>query len=240
MLFCSPHMCVHAVSTGYPLRAGSRFGEVTKPTARTDAIMRALALFLLAPCCAALATGTVGAIRPGTTGRRPSPVACLSEEAPTSGPILSRRCMLLGPMLLLAPRVARADEDSLVAELRKVRTQFSSEATGVAVLVQTREWDDVRTQIRRALTLLTLKGYLGASVKSRILAMAEGSPERKGLTDARQALLQALGALDRLAFEQQQLSPLSAAGKAFDPTEALLVVQASVDALDAVITRLAA
>ena len=201
--------------------------------------MRALALFLLAPCCAALATGTVGAIRPGTTGRRPSPVACLSEEAP-SGPILSRRCMLLGPMLLLAPRVARADEDSLVAELRKVRTQFSSEATGVAVLVQTREWDDVRTQIRRALTLLTLKGYLGASVKSRILAMAEGSPERKGLTDARQALLQALGALDRLAFEQQQLSPLSAAGKAFDPTEALLVVQASVDALDAVITRLAA
>ena len=196
--------------------------------------MRALALLLLAPCCAALATGTVGAIRPGTTGRRPSPVACLSEEA-TSGPILSRRCMLLGPMLLLAPRVARADEDSLVAELRKIRTQFSNEATGVAVLVQTREWDDVRTQIRRALTLLTLKGYLGASVKSRILAMAEGSPERKGLTDARQALLQALGALDRLAFEQQQRRD-----KAFDPTEGLAIVQASVDALDAVITRLAA
>lgn len=193
--------------------------------------MRALALLLLAPCCAALATGTVGAIRPGTTGRRLSPVTCLSEEAP----ILSRRCMLLGPMLLLAPRVARADEDSLVVELRKIRTQFSNEATGVAVLVQTREWDDVRTQIRRALTLLTLKGYLGASVKSRILAMAEGSPERKGLTDARQALLQALGALDRLAFEQQQRRD-----KAFDPTEGLAIVQASVDALDAVITRLAA
>eukprot|EP00964_Phaeocystis_antarctica_P098056 scaffold64115_cov65-Phaeocystis_antarctica.AAC.6 len=204
--------------------------------------MRALAVLLLAPCCAALATGTVGAIRPGTTGQRLSPVARLSEEAPvadavaTSGPILSRRCVsLLGPMLLLAPRVARADEDSLVAALRDVRTDFSSEATGVAVLVQTREWDDVRTQIRRALTLLTLKGYLGASVKSRILAMAEGSPERKGLTDARQALLQALGALDRLAFEQQQRRD-----KAFDPTEGLAIVQASVDALDAVITRLAA
>ena len=203
--------------------------------------MRALALLpLLAPCCAALATGTVGAIRPRTIGSRLSPVACLSEEA-TSGPILSRRCIsLLGPMLLLAPRVARADEDPLVAELQKVRTQFSSEATGVAVLVQTREWDDVRTRVRTALTLLTMKGYLGASVKSRILAMPEGSPERKGLTDARQALLQALGALDQLAYEQQKLSPLSAAGKAFDPTEALSVVQASIDALDAVITRLAA
>ena len=205
--------------------------------------LRALAVLLLAPCCAALATVTVGAIHPGTTGRRLSPVARLSEQAPvadavtTSGPILSCRCVsLLGPMLLLlAPRVARADEDSLVAALRDVRTDFSSEATGVAVLVQTREWDDVRTQIRRALTLLTLKGYLGASVKSRILAMAEGSPERKGLTDARQALLQALGALDRLAFEQQQRRD-----KAFDPTEGLAIVQASVDALDAVITRLAA
>eukprot|EP00964_Phaeocystis_antarctica_P118580 scaffold82362_cov65-Phaeocystis_antarctica.AAC.3 len=131
--------------------------------------MRALAVLLLAPCCAALATVTVGAIHPGTTGRRLSPVARLSEEAPvadavtTSGPILSCRCVsLLGPMLLLlAPRVARADEDSLVAALRDVRTDFSSEATGVAVLVQTREWDEVRTQIRRALTLLTLKGYLG-------------------------------------------------------------------------------
>ena len=161
----------------------------------------------------------------------------MADAVTTSGPILSCRCVsLLGPMLLLlAPRVARADEDSLVAALRDVRTDFSSEATGVAVLVQTREWDDVRTQIRRALTLLTLKGYLGASVKSRILAMAEGSPERKGLTDARQALLQALGALDRLAFEQQQRRD-----KAFDPTEGLAIVQASVDALDAVITRLAA
>merc|ERR1711957_834304 len=112
---------------------------------------------------------------------------------------------------------ARADEDSLVAALRDVRAQFGGELGGATLLVQTREWDEVRTLIRKALTLLTLKGYLGASVKSRILAMAEGSPERKGLTDARQAL----GALDTLAFEQQKLSPLSAAGKAFDPTEAL-------------------
>lgn len=142
--------------------------------------------------------------------------------------------------MLLAPRAARADEDSLVAALRDVRAQFGGELGGATLLVQTREWDEVRTLIRKALTLLTLKGYLGASVKSRILAMAEGSPERKGLTDARQALLQALGALDTLAFEQQKLSPLSAAGKAFDPTEALSEVQASVDALDAVIKRLAA
>ena len=201
--------------------------------------LRALLLLLLASNCAALvptlATGTTVGGR-GTIGRRHS--ACQSKA--TSGPVLTRRCIsLLGPMLL-APRAARADEDSLVAALRDVRAQFGGELGGATLLVQTREWDEVRTLIRKALTLLTLKGYLGASVKSRILAMAEGSPERKGLTDARQALLQALGALDTLAFEQQKLSPLSAAGKAFDPTEALLVVQASVDALDAVITRLAA
>ena len=197
--------------------------------------MRALAVLLvLAPCCAALAVQ--GAVRP-TTGRRLSPVACLSEEAP----VLSRRCMLvLGPISLLAPQVARADEDALLGELRKVRTQFSSEATGVAVLVQTREWDEVRTQVRRVLSLLTMKGYLGASVKSRILALPEGSPERKGLNDARTALLQALGALDQLAFEQQKLSPLSKQAKEFDATEALSAVQASIDGLDAVITRLVA
>ena len=127
--------------------------------------MRALVVALLAPCCAALAVQ--GAVRP-TTGRRLSPVTCLSEESP----VLSRRCMLvLGPISLLAPQVARADEDALLGELRKVRTQLSGEATGVAVLVQTREWDEVRTQVRRALSLLTMKGYLGASVKSRILAL---------------------------------------------------------------------
>lgn len=196
--------------------------------------LRALVALVLAPCCAALAVQ--GAVRP-TTGRRLSPVACLSEEAP----VISRRCIaLLGPIALLAPQVARADEDALLGELRKVRTQFSSEATGVAVLVQTREWDDVRTQIRQVLSLLTMKGYLGASVKSRILALPEGSPERKSLNDARQALLQALGALDQLAFEQQKLSPLSSKAKDFDATEALSAVQASIDGLDAVITRLVA
>ena len=200
--------------------------------------MRALAVLLvLAPCCAALAVQ--GAVRP-TTGRRFSPVAlaCLSSE---EAPVLSRRSMLvLGPISLLAPQVARADEDALLGELRKVRTQFSSEATGAAVLVQTREWDEVRTQVRRVLSLLTMKGYLGASVKSRILALPEGSPERKGLNDARTALLQALGALDQLAFEQQKLSPLSKQAKEFDATEALSAVQASINGLDAVITRLVA
>ena len=155
--------------------------------------------------------------------------------------MLSRRSMLvLGPISLLAPQVARADEDALLGELRKVRTQFSSEATGAAVLVQTREWDEVRTQVRSVLSLLTMKGYLGASVKSRILALPEGSPERKGLNDARTALLQALGALDQLAFEQQKLSPLSKQAKEFDATEALSAVQASIDGLDAVMTRLVA
>ena len=203
--------------------------------------MRALAVLLvLAPCCAALAVQ--GAVRP-TTSRRFSPVAlaCLSEEAPVLAPVLSRRSMLvLGPISLLAPQVASADEDALLGELRKVRTQFSSEATGAAVLVQTREWDEVRTQVRKVLSLLTMKGYLGASVKSRILALPEGSPERKGLNDARTALLQALGALDQLAFEQQKLSPLSMQAKEFDATEALSAVQASIDGLDAVITRLVA
>ena len=197
--------------------------------------MRALAVLVLAPCCAALAVQ--GAVRP-TTGRQLSPVAL---ACPEEAPVLSRRSMLvLGPISLLAPQVARADEDALLGELRKVRTQFSSEAIGAAVLVQTREWDEVRTQVRRVLSLLTMKGYLGASVKSRILALPEGSPERKGLNDARTALLQALGALDQLAFEQQKLSPLSMQAKEFDATEALSAVQASIDGLDAVITRLVA
>ena len=201
-----------------------------------------LLVLLQAPFCAALGVGYGTVSRPSTAGRRLLPAACLSKATvDTSGSTLSRRCFtLLGPMLLIAPRVARADEDTLVAALRDVRTSFGNELGGARSLVQSCEWDEVRTLIRKALTPLTLKGYLGASVKSRILAMAEGSPERKGLTDARQELLQALGDLDRLAFEQQKLSPLSAAGKAFDPSEALSDVEASVAALDSVIKRLAA
>ena len=62
------------------------------------------------------------------------------------------------------------------------------------------------------LTLLSLKGYRGSSVKSRALELTEG-PERQGLLDARAKLLQALGALDRLAYERQKVSPLSADAK---------------------------
>ena len=209
--------------------------------------MSNLALFLLAmPYCAALVPTLASTVR--ATGRNCRwllPPACLSTE--TSSPILSRRCVsLLSPMLLFAPLAAHADDDPLVtdplvAALQDVRAQFGSGIGSPAVaLVQNREWDEVRTLVRKALTPLTMKGYLGASVKSRIVALAEGSPERQSLNNARQDLLQALGALDKLAFEQQKLSPLSGAAQVFDPTEALSYLQASVDAMDAVIKRLAA
>ena len=67
--------------------------------------------------------------------------------------------------------------------------------------------------------------------------LTEG-PERQGLLDARAKLLQALGALDRLAYERQKVSPLSADAKEFDPTAALNGVRMSAAALDDILKRL--
>ena len=53
------------------------------------------------------------------------------------------------------------------------------------------------------------------------------------LVEARQMLLKSLGALDKLAYDQQ-----ISASKDFDPSNALVSVRASVSALDTILERL--
>ena len=110
-----------------------------------------------------------------------------------------------------------------------MRQQFD----GCEQLIESREWGEVRQLVTKTVTLMTLKGYRGASVKSRALEMKDDS-----LLDARAGLLKALGALDKLAYEQQQKSPFSSASKAFDPSEAVAEVRESTAKLDLILKKL--
>ena len=153
-------------------------------------------------------------------------------------PALSRRqAALLGSALALQLPLAagaEAEVDSLVAALQDVRSQWGS----ADQLVRAAQWDEVRKLVQSTLSLLSLKGYRGASVKSRALDLDEGTPARKGLLEDRQSLLVALGALDRLAYEQQGGGLRRGPKTTFDPSEALADVKASSDALDAILKRL--
>lgn len=178
-------------------------------------------IVLLVSSCAAL-------VPLAPARRQPTHAVAAGQPLP-----LSRRAALLSSTLALLPPLPACAEDALVAGLQDARAQFE----GADRLVQSGQWDEVRKLVAMTLTLLSLKGYRGSSVKSRALELTEG-PERQGLLDARAKLLQALGALDRLAYERQKVSPLSADAKEFDPTAALDGVRMSAAALDDILKRL--
>lgn len=157
----------------------------------------------------------------------PAALVRSGSHSPSASPaLISRRACLFGGALVLGTsQPALADEASLVTALRDRRSAFD----GCTQLVESQKWGEVRQLVASTLTLLTLKGYRGASVKS--VAMERGA-EGQRLLDARQALLKALGALDELAYKGQT----GRAGS--DNIEAIATVKAVVAALDTVLKQL--
>jgi len=181
--------------------------------------------------CAVLLHSASAALLPQLPTARVRPGSQLGSSASQLGSsaspaLISRRACLAGGALVLGTtRPALADEASLVAALRDLRSEFD----GCSQLVESQKWGDVRQLVASTLTLLTLKGYRGASVKS---VARERGAEGQGLLDARQSLLEALGALDQLAYKGQTGRVGS------DKSEALATVKASVSALDGVLKLL--
>ena len=157
----------------------------------------------------------------------PAPARLGSQLSSSASPtLISRRaCLVSGALALGSTRPALADEASLVAALRDSRSDFD----GCGQLVESQRWGDVRQLVASTLILLTLKGWRGASVKS---VARERGAEGQELLDARQNLLEALGALDQLAYKGQT----GRAGS--DNSEAIFTVKRSVSALDAVLKLL--
>jgi len=85
-------------------------------------------------------------------------------------------------------------EDPLAAKLLQVRSQLEA-AKGELTLGNV---DRVRLAVKDVSTPLTLKGYLGDSVKAR--AISTGS---EGLAAERATLLRSLGAIDKYCYEEQ-------------------------------------
>lgn len=108
--------------------------------------------------------------------------------------IITRRTVLQATPIAFAPLVAHADEDPLVTRLGEVRARLEVAQSQL----ESGEMEKVRLAVKAAVTPLTMKGYLGVSVKSR--AQESGSVE---LAAARTTLLRSLGAVDQYCYKRQ-------------------------------------
>ena len=131
-------------------------------------------------------------------------VASASVEGVRFVGVSRRQCLSALPAAaaLAAPWRVLADDgdDKLAASLIDARAQLAACEDGLASGAP--DWDAVRNAVKSVTTRLTLKGYLGESVKSRAAALSE-SDAAPILAD-RSALLRSLGSLDNGAYKQQQ------------------------------------
>ena len=121
--------------------------------------------------------------------------------------------------------LAVADEDPLVTRLRDAQSRLES----AQFALNEGNIDQVRQAVKAAVTPLTMKGYLGSSVKSR--AQDSGSTE---LLEARTTLLKNLGIVDKWCYDRQTSFGQSSSDSTI-PTTAL---RESVVAIDKVIKLL--
>ena len=142
------------------------------------------------------------------------------------GATLSRRAILAAPFAVaFSPRVALAEEeDKLVSRLISVRQKLDESKPALAA----GEWDEVRVAVRAALAPLTIKGYLGDSVKARALAAGDKGAALKA---ERADLLRQLSGVDQYCYEQQSGANPSPA----DTTKAKEQLEGAVKTLDDVI-----
>ena len=142
------------------------------------------------------------------------------------GAALSRRALLAAPFAIaISPRAGLAEEDDkLVSRLISVRQKLDESRPALAA----GEWDAVRIAVRAALAPLTIKGYLGDSVKARALAAGDKGAALKA---ERIELLRQLSGVDQYCYEQQSGANPSPA----DTTKAKDQLEGAVLTLDDVI-----
>ena len=152
------------------------------------------------------------------------PGASISGRA-LPGVSVSRRALLVAPFAVgLLPAHADDAEDKLVVRLDEVRARLVTAQSSF----DAEEWDDVRGAVKVTLEPLTLKGYLGDSVKARATALGE----EKGATlkAQRMELLTQLSGLDGYCYQRQ-----TNGAKKLEVAEARALPDGSVTSLDKVI-----
>jgi hypothetical protein len=127
--------------------------------------------------------------------------------------------------LPLSPAVA--EEDVLVKRLLTARDALSA-ASGA---LKESDWDRVRKAVKDAATPLTLKGYLGDSVKARVLALEEAKEgSGRDLAADRVSLLRSLAVIDKYCYARQ-----TGGNTDDDPASA---IESSLNSLDSIVAKL--
>ena len=165
--------------------------------------MKSIAVFALAASCSAL--------RVAAPSRR-SALQTFAAAASLPTALLPARCIAADDPLLTRLAEARA---GLVTSL----DEFDAE-----------QFDSVRRAIKTAVTPLTMRGYLGVSVKTR--AQESGSED---LANARVELLRNLGTVDQYCYQRQSAAPWD---KPADPAPAATALKEAVATIDRIVKLL--
>ena len=166
----------------------------------------------LAPMLLAVLSASAGAMRPPGITRR---------DALQGISVLS----LVPPTALFAADIS----DPLSLRLTEAKSKLIA---AQPALESGQNFDQVRQAVKKTITPLTMKGYLGSSVKSRSQE-GEGSPD---LADARLALLRSLGIVDRYCYKRQ--TSLSFGAQPDESAAAITALADAIASLDTVISLL--
>ena len=156
------------------------------------------------------------------------PRACVLR-AGNPAAMVSRRAVSFGAAaaIVLPALPAHASDDALADRLMQARTALDSAKGWLA----NDEIQSVRKTVDITLKLLTIKGYLGESVKSRAADMGEGDASAVILAERKKLILN-LGYLDKYCYSRQTGADASGASDAERNREEALT------ALDAILARL--
>ena len=127
---------------------------------------------------------------------------------------------------------AGLDADPLTRTLQVYRSQLAD----AEPLLENKKWDDVRKITQKLLTIMTLRGYTGESVKARADAWMEAGETKKAneIFERRQDLVVKTSTLELAIFAAQTNDKK----KMVTPDELKLQLKGVVTSLDAVIAKM--
>uniref|UniRef100_A0A7S4C685 Uncharacterized protein n=1 Tax=Chrysotila carterae TaxID=13221 RepID=A0A7S4C685_CHRCT len=210
------------------------------PTLRTIVAVMALAQATslqvqMLPTSSAIPAAAVAARRMGSVYAKTDDIQQLQSFAQLTEP--RRQFIAQTVRLGFAAGFASVADSVLAAEPFEVQLRASREELAASeAKLRDRDWDKLRLTISKLVKLLTVKGYLGESVKSRAAAMGAAGEE---ITYRRVKLLQNLYSVDKFAFEQQlRKFEIGSDAELLEIAKAAESLKTSVGLLDAIILGL--
>ena len=146
---------------------------------------------------------------------------------------LTRRQALVATTAAVLPTPAFAEEDELVKRLVEVRQSLAASSAAL----DNKQYDAVRLAVKNAATPLTIKGYLGDSVKARAQSLG---PEGGGkeLAALRKELILSLAVIDNYCYQRQAAAASFLGGGGEDAGDPKVALETSLTSLDTIVVRL--